>query len=30
VIVKEIHPLIDLEKDNFDLKKEDKPLIEVK
>lgn len=30
VIVKEIHPLIDLEKNNFDLKKEDKPVIEVK
>lgn len=29
-IVKEVHPLIDLEKDRFDLKKEDKPIIEVK
>jgi transcription elongation factor SPT6 len=29
-IVKEIHPLIDLEKDRFDLRKEDRPVIEVK
>lgn len=29
-IVKEIHPLIDLEKDRFDLRKEDRPIIEVK
>lgn len=29
-IVKEIHPLIDLENNQFDLKKEDKPVIEVK
>ncbi len=29
-IVKEIHPLIDLDKDRFDLRKEDRPVIEVK
>ena len=29
-IVKEIHPLIDLEKGNFELRKEDKPVIEIK
>lgn len=29
-IVKEIHPLIDLDKDRFELKKEDRPVIEVK
>lgn len=29
-IVKEIHPLIDLEKENFDLRKDDRPVIQVK
>jgi hypothetical protein len=29
-IIKELHPLIDLEKDRFDLKKEDRPVIEVR
>jgi hypothetical protein len=29
-IVKEIHPSIDLDKERFDLRKEDKPVIEVK
>lgn len=29
-IVKEIHPNIDLDKDRFDLRKEDRPVIEVR
>lgn len=29
-IVKEIHPIIDLEKDRFDLRKEDRPVLEVR
>lgn len=29
-IVKELHPVIDLDKDRFELRKEDRPVLEVK